>query len=154
MLSALHSQYHACWCTGDLRSQCISRHGIDPQTGIFPLQHRLWKTLWVRIWLFVGLCVFKSKLIAALWCIYASMNWLINGSDNSLSPTSGLLTGFCSRENVLEICSSKLLSKWSYLNIFKQQNFSFFSVWKHGRKNLLFHLTWGIDHDNTKKQWA
>ena len=24
-------QCHACWCTGDFRSQCISRHGIGPQ---------------------------------------------------------------------------------------------------------------------------
>ena len=29
MLSVLYFQYHACWCTGDFRSQCISRHGID-----------------------------------------------------------------------------------------------------------------------------
>ena len=28
--SVLHSQYHARWCTCDFRSQCISRHGIDP----------------------------------------------------------------------------------------------------------------------------
>ena len=25
----LHNQYHACWCTGDARSQGISSHGID-----------------------------------------------------------------------------------------------------------------------------
>ena len=31
MLSVLHSQYHACWCSGDFRSQGISRHGIYPQ---------------------------------------------------------------------------------------------------------------------------
>ena len=36
MLSVLHSQYHACWCTGDFRSQCISRHGIDHQSRIIP----------------------------------------------------------------------------------------------------------------------
>ena len=30
MLSVLHKQHHACWCTGDFRSQSISRHGIDP----------------------------------------------------------------------------------------------------------------------------
>ena len=36
MLSVLHSQYHACWCTGDFRSQCISRHGIDPQSENIP----------------------------------------------------------------------------------------------------------------------
>ena len=32
MLSVPPSQYHACWCSGDFRSQCISRHGIDPQS--------------------------------------------------------------------------------------------------------------------------
>ena len=29
ILSFLQNQYHACWCAGDFRSQCISRHGID-----------------------------------------------------------------------------------------------------------------------------
>ena len=29
MLSILYCQYHACWCLGDLRSQGISRHGIN-----------------------------------------------------------------------------------------------------------------------------
>ena len=32
ILPVLHSQYHACWCSGDFRSQCISRHGIDSQS--------------------------------------------------------------------------------------------------------------------------
>ena len=32
MLSVLHSQYHACWCPGDFRSQGISRHGTDTQS--------------------------------------------------------------------------------------------------------------------------
>ena len=36
MLSVLQSQYHACWCTGDLRSQCISKHGVDPQSRNIP----------------------------------------------------------------------------------------------------------------------
>ena len=30
ILSVLHNQYHARWCSGDFRSQGISRHGIDP----------------------------------------------------------------------------------------------------------------------------
>ena len=33
MLSVLHSQYHACWCSGDL-SHSIGRYGIDP--GYWP----------------------------------------------------------------------------------------------------------------------
>ena len=32
MLSFLHSQYHTCWCSCDFKSQCISMHGIDPQS--------------------------------------------------------------------------------------------------------------------------
>ena len=36
MLSFLHSQYHACWCTGNFRSQCISRHGVDLQNWNIP----------------------------------------------------------------------------------------------------------------------
>ena len=36
MLSALHKQYHACWCTGDFRSQGIRGHGIGPQSRNIP----------------------------------------------------------------------------------------------------------------------
>ena len=36
MLSVLHSQYYACWWTGDFRSQWISRHGIDCQSWNIP----------------------------------------------------------------------------------------------------------------------
>ena len=36
MLSVLHSQYYACWCSGDFRSQSISRHGTDPQSRSIP----------------------------------------------------------------------------------------------------------------------
>ena len=31
LLAVWHSQYHACWCSGDFRSLGINRHGIDPQ---------------------------------------------------------------------------------------------------------------------------
>ena len=36
MPSVLHSQYHACWCSGDFRSQVICRHGIDCQSRNIP----------------------------------------------------------------------------------------------------------------------
>ena len=36
VLPILYCQYHACWCTGDFRSQCISRHGIDLQSRNIP----------------------------------------------------------------------------------------------------------------------
>ena len=38
MLSVLPSQYHACWCSGDFRSQGINRHGtcIDPKSWNIP----------------------------------------------------------------------------------------------------------------------
>ena len=36
MFFALHSQYHACWCSSDLRSQSINRHGIDPRRWNIP----------------------------------------------------------------------------------------------------------------------
>ena len=32
MLPILHWQYHTCWCSGDFRSQSISRHGIESPT--------------------------------------------------------------------------------------------------------------------------
>ena len=34
ILFVLHSQYHACWCSGDFVSQGISRYGIDPKSWI------------------------------------------------------------------------------------------------------------------------
>ena len=53
MVSALHSQNHACWCTGDFRSQgIINRHGIDPQkpeysvSSIRRVKHHDVMTLW------------------------------------------------------------------------------------------------------------
>ena len=36
ILCVLHIQYHACWCSGDFRSQVISRHDTDPQGGNIP----------------------------------------------------------------------------------------------------------------------
>ena len=40
MLPILWSQYHAGCCPGDLRSQGISRHGIDPKSRNIRLQHQ------------------------------------------------------------------------------------------------------------------
>ena len=37
MLSVLCSQYHACWCSGDFRSQGISRNGVDPPKLVFSI---------------------------------------------------------------------------------------------------------------------
>ena len=39
MSSVLHSQYYACWCSGDFRRQSISRQGIDPKARIIHPQH-------------------------------------------------------------------------------------------------------------------
>ena len=36
MLPILYWWYLACWCSGDFRSQNISRHGIDPQSWNIP----------------------------------------------------------------------------------------------------------------------
>ena len=36
MLSVLHSQHYACWCSNDFMSQCISLHSIDPQSRNIP----------------------------------------------------------------------------------------------------------------------
>ena len=40
MLPILYCQYHSYWCPGSLSRQGISRHGIDPNTRIFRLQHQ------------------------------------------------------------------------------------------------------------------
>ena len=34
MLPVLYYQYHGCWCSVDLRSQGISRQGIDPEYSV------------------------------------------------------------------------------------------------------------------------
>ena len=36
MLFVFDSQYHACWCTGDFRSQGINSHSIDPKSQNIP----------------------------------------------------------------------------------------------------------------------
>ena len=36
VLPILYCQCHACWCTGEFRSQCISRHGIEFQSRNIP----------------------------------------------------------------------------------------------------------------------
>ena len=36
VLSVLYSKYHARWCSGDFKIQCISRHDIDPQSWNIP----------------------------------------------------------------------------------------------------------------------
>ena len=36
MLPNLCWQYHACWCSGDFRSQGISRHSVDPKSQNIP----------------------------------------------------------------------------------------------------------------------
>ena len=36
ILYVIYSQYHACWCSRDFRSQCIGRHSINPQSRITP----------------------------------------------------------------------------------------------------------------------
>ena len=43
MLSVLHSQYHACWSSGDFRSQGIRRQDINPQIQniLFPASEEL-----------------------------------------------------------------------------------------------------------------
>ena len=58
MLFALHSRYHACWCTSDFRSQCIKGHGLVPQSRNIPypaseelrmFNDRLISVIWISI---------------------------------------------------------------------------------------------------------
>ena len=61
MLLIPHWQYHACWYSGDFRSQGISRHGIDPKTGIFHLQHQ--KSWYIKITTFFKICRVDFKIL-------------------------------------------------------------------------------------------
>ena len=74
VLPILYCQCHACWCTGDFRSQCISRHGIDLQSRNIPslASEELKSILFLTDWGWVThVCVSKLTIIV---------------SDNDLSP--------------------------------------------------------------------
>ena len=46
MLSVLHSQYHACWCTVDSKSKWINKNGIDSEARNIPSPASEVLTLW------------------------------------------------------------------------------------------------------------
>ena len=50
VLPILYCQCHACWCTGDFRSQCINRHGIDFQSRNIPSLAWEELTLFIFYW--------------------------------------------------------------------------------------------------------
>ena len=57
--------------------------GNPPVAGEFPLQRQVTRSFF----LFSLICVWINDwLIEAEWRIYASLNWVIIGSDNGLSP--------------------------------------------------------------------
>ena len=91
MLFFLPYQYHASWCSGDFRSQDISRQGIDsetrnipspaPEVLIIPINDSYCYVEW-------HLHV-KQKHVQFIspWCwIYASVNLMCIGQGNGLSP--------------------------------------------------------------------
>ena len=45
ILSVLHSQYHACWCSGDFRIQGTAGVVLTPKAGILCLQPQKIKKL-------------------------------------------------------------------------------------------------------------
>ena len=73
MLPILYWQYHACWCSGDFRSQGIGRHGIDPQSQNIPspsseeLISSYVKLYFEEVWLYyVLVCLWFSHCYS--WC--------------------------------------------------------------------------------------
>ena len=44
--TVLHSQYHGCWCTGNTRSQGISRYGTDLVSLEYSSHEKEWLTHW------------------------------------------------------------------------------------------------------------
>ena len=106
VLSVLHSQYHACWCSGDFRSQCISRHSIDLKSWNIPSpaaeelclsdftrhqgQYKLWNhNIHIGIIIFphidntqcTGRKLFKRKSMNKIKWEHP-LSWLVNENSN------------------------------------------------------------------------
>ena len=99
-LHILHSQYHGCWCHGDIRSQGISSHDIDLVELVKGYQKitsvkgdhrvRLWALVWFRmssegrrfcisLKSVIGKIGAKAEIICCLWRFfwYLSAVWYI-----------------------------------------------------------------------------
>ena len=112
MMSVLCSQYHACWWSGDFRSQGISRHGIDPQSRNIPspaseelqwLYHsEIWQT--PRQHCCRGVCQISEwwddKLLSCNWAFTISgcgtTYSLVNRAPNSILHNHPYLVFFLS----------------------------------------------------------
>ena len=96
MLSILLSQYHACWCSGDCRSQCISRHGIVPQRQNIPSPASEELIHWT-LELLLKCVIFKpnseiDKLVISCWI---TLRWMSLGLINDKTMLNQVMVWCC-----------------------------------------------------------
>ena len=82
-LFILYSQYHGCWCSGDARSQGISRHG---SVLVLPEYYDL-STRWVD-----RICIYDAIFSRCPYCVMRGQKWidiLLQFSDFSATLCNG-----------------------------------------------------------------
>ena len=102
MLSVLHSQCCACWCTGDFRSQCISRHGIDstkPENFVSSIKrltncYHFVEIKLIIIW-YIFIFIGKEHDLGEQWCV---LHWDRNVNHFDEIFITGC-TGICHFDN-------------------------------------------------------
>ena len=145
MSSVLHSQYHACWCSGDFKRQGISRHGIDLQSQTILSSESQELTCWTvfkdyerciplsyHILDFVlqkktGFTMEQTYMLPILYCQYHSCwcprNWRSQGiSRHGIDQISRNIPSLASEEYWLPSTkpSSELMLTYCLLDSLKQ----------------------------------
>ena len=103
MMFVLESQYHACWCAGDFRSQSIGRHGIDHITS--PASEELIYCgsvthFWMKYWLsyisaisyYLNQCLLVKCTVREQTSAKLKSNCKSLVEDNAVQTTSAKMT--------------------------------------------------------------
>ena len=115
ILPVLHNEYHACWCSGDFRNLCISRHGIDTQSRNItsPASEELRGILYI---------------VGSVW-LRSTSHWKRCKWTNCINP----------REHIWHSLSEFTFICWFYINIciyidlstvYVQVNITFEFLWR------------------------
>ena len=93
--SGFGGQYHACWCTGDFRSQCISEHGIGcvGQTTCIVVPELISSTWvkanprWFKTWIYFLWSLKQQSMlrIKTQWLVLFTFTYVSDGLGDSES---------------------------------------------------------------------